>query len=133
MGYAFFGRLPEKIVDVNNIGLGYSIMAIGSSGPLAFPPTTASTARINQSSTSSLYNQVQPDAPGSAASAQTLTTSDLDINSAVSPAFVTSTATLGMRYNNDRLLVQGSMAFEFPYHNQGIATWSLWMLFGYQF
>ena len=133
LGYTFFGRRPEKITEVNDIGLGYAIMALGSSGPLSFPPTTASTARINQSSTSGLYNQVQPDVPGSAASLQTLTTTDLDVNSAVSPAFVTSTATVGVRYNNDRLVVQGSAAVEFPYHNQGIATWSLWTLFAYQF
>ena len=133
LGYAFFARRPEKIAEVNDIGLGYAIMALGASGPLTFPATTASTARINQAATSGLYNKVQPDAPGSSASLQTLTTTDLDVNSAVSPAFVTSTATLGMRYSNNRLLVQGSTALEFPYHNQGVATWSLWALFAYQF
>lgn len=136
VGGAFFGRRPEKITEVNDIGLGYAIMALGSSGPGVTPPVTASTARINQSATVggvNYVNQVQPDAPGSPASLQTLTTTDLDVNSAASPAFVTSTATLGLRYNNDRLLMQGSTSLEFPYHNQGIATWSLWALFAYQF
>ena len=132
-GYAFFGRRPEKISDVSDIGLGYSIMALGSSGPLSYPAQTASTARISQSSTSGSYNQVVADAPGSTAYLQTLTMEDLDLNSAASPAFVTSTATFGARYNNERLVVQGSAAVEFPYHNQGIATWSLWALFAYQF
>lgn len=133
-GYAFFGRRPEKITGISNIGLGYAIVALGASNPGISPATTASTARIDQSAISSgNYNQVVKDPAGSVASTTTLTTSDLDLNSAVSSAFVTNTATVGWRYNNDRLLVQGSVALEFPYHNQGITTWSLWALFAYQF
>lgn len=127
VGYDFWWRQKEKVCLKKKIASGFGIFDLAGMNGV---PTSASTANISQCATGS--NQAQSDA-----TFVTLTTSDLDIDSAAHPAALSSTLYASFSWQptpgSYPLMLGFGGQYEFAHRIAALEQWAFWGKLGIVF